>query len=63
MTGSVCDDGGSETDYAKHHIQKSSWFFCRHASFLFDLAKKHEVIYIYLNDEDNLQSLIKNIKV
>jgi deoxyribodipyrimidine photolyase-related protein len=53
----------SETDYAKHHIQKVVGFFAAMQAFYLDLkAKKHEVIYIYLNDEDNLQSFDKNIK-
>jgi deoxyribodipyrimidine photolyase-related protein len=43
-------------------IFKSSRFFCRHASFYLIKSQKHEVIYIYLNDEDNLQSFDKNIK-
>jgi deoxyribodipyrimidine photolyase-related protein len=52
----------SETDYAKHHIQKVVGFLppCK---LLFGFkSQKHEVIYIYLNDEDNLQSFDKNIK-
>lgn len=53
----------SETDYAKHHIQKVVGFFATMQAFYLDLkSKKHEVIYIYLNDEDNLQSFDKNIK-
>jgi deoxyribodipyrimidine photolyase-related protein len=48
----------SETDYAKHHIQKSVGFLplCK---LLFGFKAKSKVIYIYLNDEDNLQSFDK----
>lgn len=53
----------SETDYAKHHIQKVVGFFAAMQAFHLDLkSKKHQVIYIYLNDEDNLQSFDKNIQ-
>jgi deoxyribodipyrimidine photolyase-related protein len=49
----------SETDYAKHHIQKVVGFFATMQAFYLDLkSKKHEVIYIYLNDEENIKSLI-----
>jgi deoxyribodipyrimidine photolyase-related protein len=53
----------SETDYAKHHIQKVVGFFAAMQALYADLkAKKHQVIYIYLNDDDNLQAFDKNIK-
>ena len=53
----------SETDYAKHHIQKIVGFFAAMQAFYADLkAKKHQVIYIYLNEADNLQSFDKNIQ-
>jgi deoxyribodipyrimidine photolyase-related protein len=53
----------SETDYAKHHIQKVVGFFAAMQAFYNDLkAKNHQAIYIYLNDEDNLQSFDKNIQ-
>lgn len=53
----------SETDYAKHHIQKVIGIFAAMQQFSAHLqAKKHQVIYIKLNDEDNLQSFEANIK-
>ena len=53
----------SETDYATHHIQKIVGFFSAMQSFYLELkAKNHQVIYIYLNDENNLQSFEKNIQ-
>ncbi|MFT7334583.1 MAG: deoxyribodipyrimidine photolyase-related protein [Porticoccaceae bacterium] len=52
----------TETDYAAHHIQKVLGYFSAMQAFAADLnVKKHNVIYIYLNDEDNLQSFDKNI--
>lgn len=46
----------SETDYAKHHIQKVIGFFAAMQNFAKELQeKKHQVIYIYLNDKNNLQ--------
>ena len=46
----------TETDYAKHHIQKVIGFFAAMQNFAKELQeKKHQVIYIYLNDENNLQ--------
>ena len=53
----------TETDYATHHIQKVVGFFAAMRSFAFELiAKNHQVIYIKLNDEDNLQSFQSNIR-
>ena len=53
----------SETDYAKHHIQKVVGFFSAMRSFSESLkSSKHNVIYIHLNDENNLQSFYKNIE-
>ena len=53
----------SETDYAKHHIQKVIGIFSAMRYFKYDLiAKNHKVIYIYLNDNDNLHSFEMNIK-
>jgi deoxyribodipyrimidine photolyase-related protein len=49
----------TETDYAAHHIQKFSVFSAMRA-FAID-QKKHNVIYIHLNDDNNLQSFDKNI--
>jgi deoxyribodipyrimidine photolyase-related protein len=52
----------TETDYAQHHIQKIVGFFAAMQAFANDLkAKKHNVIYIYLNDKNNKQSFDKNI--
>ena len=53
----------SETDYATHHIQKIVGFFSSMQSFANELiVKKHNVIYIKLNDENNLQAFDKNIE-
>ena len=52
----------TETDYAKHHIQKVVGFFSAMRSFVAELqSKKHKVIYIHLNDKNNLQSFEKNL--
>jgi deoxyribodipyrimidine photolyase-related protein len=52
----------TETDYAQHHIQKVVGFFAAMQAFANDLkTKKHNVIYIYLNDKNNKQSFDKNI--
>ena len=54
----------TETDYARHHIQKVVGFFSAMRSFAAELqSKNHKVIYIYLNDENNLQSFEKNLEV
>lgn len=51
----------SETDYAVHHIQKIVGIFSAMRCFCEELkASKHQVIYIRLNDENNLQSFEKN---
>ena len=51
----------SETDYAQHHIQKVIGFFAAMQNFANELKQmNHNVIYYYLNDEDNLQSFDKN---
>lgn len=53
----------SETDYAKHHIQKVVGIFAAMRTLFSDLkSKKHQVIYINLNDDNNLQSFEKNIQ-
>lgn len=53
----------TETDYATHHIQKIVGFFSAMKSFANELINnKHQVIYINLNDENNLQSFDKNIQ-
>jgi deoxyribodipyrimidine photolyase-related protein len=52
----------TETDYAHHHIQKVVGFFAAMQAFANELkVNKHNVIYIYLNDKNNLQSFDKNI--
>lgn len=53
----------TETDYATHHIQKVIGFFAAMQAFAKELqAKKHNVIYINLNEESNRQSFEKNLK-
>lgn len=52
----------TETDYATHHIQKVVGFFAAMRQFSDELKdKNHSVIYIQLNDKDNLQSFDRNI--
>jgi deoxyribodipyrimidine photolyase-related protein len=53
----------TETDYATHHIQKIIGFFAAMQAFATELkANKHRVIYLQLNDQDNLQSFEKNLE-
>ncbi len=53
----------SETDYVKHHIQKVTGIFSAMRYFNDILiSKNHIVIYIYLNDNNNLKSFQNNIK-
>ncbi|WP_298136261.1 cryptochrome/photolyase family protein [Flavobacterium sp.] len=53
----------SETDYAKHHIQKVVEIFAAMQNFKNDLlSNNHKVIYIHLNDDNNLNSFDKNVK-
>jgi deoxyribodipyrimidine photolyase-related protein len=53
----------TETDYAQHHIQKVVGFFSAMRFFAESLkSAKHHVIYIGLNDVNNLQSFGKNIE-
>ena len=53
----------SETDYATHHIQKVVGFFSAMQAFAGELkANNHQVIYLHLNDENNMQSFEKNIQ-
>jgi deoxyribodipyrimidine photolyase-related protein len=53
----------TETDYATHHIQKIVGFFSAMRQFTTELqSQQHQVIYIHLNDTNNLQSFEKNIK-
>ncbi|OYU96259.1 MAG: cryptochrome/photolyase family protein [Bacteroidetes bacterium B1(2017)] len=51
----------SETEYAKHHIQKVLGIFAAMRNFAQELKRqKHKVIYIQLTDNTNLQSFDKN---
>jgi deoxyribodipyrimidine photolyase-related protein len=53
----------TETDYAPHHIQKVIGFFAAMQNFAMELQQqKHQVIYIHLNDENNLQRFDENCK-
>ncbi len=53
----------TETDYATHHIQKVVGFFSAMQEFAAELQlQKHQVIYLHLNDANNLQSFEKNIR-
>jgi deoxyribodipyrimidine photolyase-related protein len=53
----------TETDYAQHHIQKVMGFFAAMRNFGKELEEiGHNVIYVRLNDKDNLQSFDKNIE-
>ena len=52
----------TETDYAKHHIHKVVGFFSAMQEFATELqSQKHQLIYLHLNDANNLQSFEKNI--
>jgi deoxyribodipyrimidine photolyase-related protein len=52
----------TETDYVTHHIQKIVGFFSAMQEFATELqSKQHQVIYIHLNDTNNLHSFVKNI--
>lgn len=51
-----------EQTYVKHHIQKILAFFAAMRNFAYQLQKVgHEVIYIKLNDPENLQTLDGNL--
>lgn len=51
----------SETDYVWHHIQKIAAFFSAMQHFAKEVEeKKHSVIYLKLNDQNNLQAFSKN---
>lgn len=53
-----------ETDYVTHHIQKIVAFFLAMRNFAEELvARGHQVVYLKLDDEQNLQSLTKNLQV
>jgi deoxyribodipyrimidine photolyase-related protein len=52
----------TETDYTTHHIQKVVGFFSAMRQFAAELqSQQHQVLYIQLNDVNNLQSFEKNI--
>ena len=52
-----------ETDYVVHHIQKVIGFFCAMRNFKDYLKdRNHKVIYLKINDKNNLQDLGKNIE-
>lgn len=51
----------SETDYARHHIQKVIGIFAAMRNFAEDLRSAgHQVVYISINDEQNLHQFDKN---
>ena len=53
----------TETDYAQHHIQKVVGIFAAMRAFATELqSNKHQIIYLHLNEENNLQSFDKNIQ-
>jgi len=53
----------TETDYAQHHIQKVVGIFAAMRDFASQLKSNgHQLIYLQLNDQANLQSFDKNIK-
>jgi len=52
----------SETSYVQHHIQKVVAFFAAMRNFANELQEKgHQVIYIQLDDKENLQSFSSNL--
>ena len=52
----------SETDYASHHIQKVIGIFAAMRDFAKELQQQnHDVIYIHLNDENNLHRFDENV--
>jgi deoxyribodipyrimidine photolyase-related protein len=52
-----------ETDYVKHHVQKILAFFAAMRAFAKMLEKRgHRVVYLHLDDPDNLQDLPANLK-
>lgn len=53
----------TETDYAHHHIQKVVGIFAAMRNFANELkSKNHNLIYLDLNDDNNLQSFKTNIQ-
>lgn len=52
-----------ETDYVTHHIQKIVAFFESMQNFALHLENKgHNIIYLKINDTENTQNLIQNLK-
>ena len=53
-----------ETDYVVHHIQKVIGFFAAMRQFSNDLQTLgHQVVYFKINNEQNSQSLTKNLQL
>jgi deoxyribodipyrimidine photolyase-related protein len=53
----------TETDYVQHHVQKVVGIFAAMRSFATELKSNgHQLIYLQLNNEKNLQSFEKNIQ-
>ncbi|MGN6180309.1 MAG: cryptochrome/photolyase family protein [Mucilaginibacter sp.] len=51
-----------EQEYVKHHIQKILGFFAAMRNFAHQLSRQgHKVIYIKLDDKDNLQNFAANL--
>lgn len=51
-----------ETDYTTHHIQKVVAFFLAMRRFCTDMQNRgHQIIYIKLDDPENLQSISENL--
>lgn len=53
----------TETDYTRHHIQKVVGIFAAMRNFATKLkSNNHNLIYLHLNDINNLQSFSKNLQ-
>jgi deoxyribodipyrimidine photolyase-related protein len=53
----------TETDYVQHHVQKVVGIFAAMRSFAAELKSNgHQLIYLQLNNEKNLQSFEKNLQ-
>jgi deoxyribodipyrimidine photolyase-related protein len=54
----------SETDYVLHHVQKIVAFFAAMRAYASELQKQgFKVQYLKIDDEDNLQSIPKNLEI
>ncbi len=52
----------TETDYVNHHIQKVIGFFAAMRCFAKEVKQRgHKIVYLKINDNQNLQSIEKNI--